>query len=531
MANQLCTTAAGHVARAADVPTSSTFASLWDDRVSATPDATFLVFKQDDGETRRWTYGEFDEVVKGGVRLLRAHAISHGDAIHLALRNSPAFVALWLAASSLGAWFVPVDPASTERDLRRQMARTRPRVGFCASSRRASYEAAAVATGVAVVILHETIDDVDRLQSGAGSLAMETHAAREPAPGDRLAVMFTSGTTSEPKGVVLTQANYRTLATSMSSVAEVRPQHRWFVTLPMFHANGQYYCFAPAIAAGASVALTSRFSASSWVAQARELEVTHASLFAAPMRMILARTPAGTPPLDLQHLWFAQSLGRQHYDDFTALIGVAPRQLYGMTETVAIVTADDSVPRRNDVIGRPVLGRAVKLVGEEGGEVPDGQPGTIVVGGIRGVTLFAEYLDDVETTSRSFTNDGALDWFSTGDVAVRETTGVMRFVGRADDVIKVAGENVSLSEVEATLAQAPGVLEAAVIAKADAVRDQVPIAYVVPKQAGVFLDPAELDAWARMNLSPAARPREWHVIEALPRTSVGKVRRFAVTDG
>lgn len=104
-------------------------------------------------------------------------------------------------------------------------------------------------------------------------------------------------------------------------------------------------------------------------------------------------------------------------------------------------------------------------------------------------------------------------------------------MGRADDVIKVAGENVSLTEVEATIAQAPGVLEAAVVARDDPMRDHVPVAYVVASNPLAPPDPHLLAEWAMGELPPQARPREWHVIAELPRTSVGKVRRFRLTDG
>jgi crotonobetaine/carnitine-CoA ligase len=153
----------------------------------------------------------------------------------------------------------------------------------------------------------------------------------------------------------------------------------------------------------------------------------------------------------------------------------------------------------------------------------------IMLAGERGVDLFAEYLDDPATTARSFrTDDDGTTWFLTGDLARRTDGGALQFVGRADDVIKVAGENVSLTEVEAILAQAPGVLEVAVVARADEIRDQVPVAYVVARDRADPPTTADLAAWASGQLAPQARPREWHFIESLPRTSVGKVRRFKI---
>jgi carnitine-CoA ligase len=347
--------------------------------------------------------------------------------------------------------------------------------------------------------------------------------------------MFTSGTTSQPKGVVLTQANYRTVAEVMAAVANLGPDDRWLVTLPLFHANAQYYCFSPAINVGASVALTATFSASQWIDMSHELGATHASLFAAPIRMILARTPDGTEPGRLRHVWFAQSLGRDHHRRFGELAGTLPRQLYGMTETIAIVTADRGDPPSHDVIGEPVPGRTIRLVDPATREdVEAGAPGMIMLRGERGVDLFAEYLDDPAVTDRTFTTDDeGVTWLVTGDLAVQVDSpssgpGALRFVGRADDVIKVAGENVSLTEVEAVLAQAPGVLEVAVVARADVIRDQVPVAYVVARDPDHAPTVDELATWAADQLTPQARPREWHLIDSLPRTSVGKVRRFKI---
>ncbi|MEU1483188.1 AMP-binding protein [Streptomyces sp. NPDC005752] len=510
------------------------FADIWCDRVEATPGATFLVFRDDAGNVRSWTYEQFDATVGHAMQVMLARGVTPGSSVHLVLRNSPAFLAFWLACTRLGAWMVPVDPASGERDLHLQLERVGPRLGVCAKARRKAYAAAAERAGLDQVLeLDETAVDVDLLAAEAAALPALPPLER-PGPKDRIATMFTSGTTSRPKGVVLTQANYATLARVMSAVANLEARHRWFVTLPLFHGNAQYYCFTPAIAVGASVALTASFSAGGWVGSAHDLRATHASLFAAPIRMILARTPEDAPRLALEHVWFAQSLGQEHHRRFAEITGVTPRQLYGMTETVAIVTADVSEPPAHDVIGRPVQDRRVRLVDlSTGDEAGTGKPGMIHVAGRRGIDLFREYLDAPETTGRSFSEpidaDGTV-WFATGDLATRDETGTLRFVGRADDVIKVSGENVSLTEVEAVLAQAPGVLEAAVVAKPDPVRDVVPIAYLVPRDAAEPPSTDDLNAWAERELAPAARPREWHLIDELPRTSVGKVRRFAVTD-
>jgi crotonobetaine/carnitine-CoA ligase len=524
-----------------------TFAQRWETAVATSGGRPFLVFEGPDGTVSQWTYREFDDIVTRMGATLAAAGVTPGSSVHVVLRNCPAFIAIWLACARSGAWLVPVDPTSTARDISRQLDRVRPAAGICAAGRTDVYAAGvkeSAAGQLAVIELTETASDVmltpeaaaskaEAAGSRTGAAGSRTDAAGpgagpSVAPADRLAVMFTSGTTSAPKGVVLTQHNYAHVADTMSAVVGLRPEHRWLVTLPLFHANAQYYCIAPAIAVGASVALTSAFSASQWLRQARDLSATHASLFAAPIRMILARRPAGTPTAALEHVWFAQNLGAQHYDEFAELAGCRPRQLYGMTETVAIVCADVSDPYRNDTIGPPVAGRQVVLSDPEtGADAPPGEPGELVLAGVPGEDIFLEYLDDPAATGRSIVERDGATWFRTGDMVARaDGSGALRFVGRRDDVIKVSGENVSLTEVEATLAQAPGVLECAVLGRPDPVRDTVPVAYVVPRDREHPPSVSDLAEWAEGNLPAAARPRDWHLIDELPRTSVGKVRRF-----
>lgn len=507
----------------------STFVQIWDRTVAAHGHRSFLEFREVEGGVTGWTYAEFDVIVDRAAGMLVQHGVGFGDAVHLCLRNSPAFVALWLAAVRLGAWIVPADPAAAPRDIKRQLERIKPVVGFAATARAAVYREGAAQSEVQIVELTETAADV----SGNGALSDDPLPRSDrprPEPLDRLAVMFTSGTTSEPKGVDLTQANYANVGEVMASAAELKPEHRWYVSLPLFHGNAQFYCFTAAISVGASIGLAATFSASQWVDIGRQLEATHASLFAAPIRMILARTPAETESLNLEHVWFAQNLAPTHHQQFGRLVGTSPRQLYGMTETGAVVTYDSSPEPDSETIGRVTEGRTAQLLDPATHQpVEHGEHGIIALRGVRGLDMFRGYFNDPEITERAFLTDSeGDDWFITGDLAVADNSGKWRFVGRVDDVVKVAGENVSLTEVEAALAQAPGVLEVAVVTIPDPIRDVVPVAYVVALDQENPPSKGELASWADANLAPASRPREWHLIDELPRTSVGKIRRSAI---
>jgi crotonobetaine/carnitine-CoA ligase len=496
-----------------------TFAEQWDRSVRTTPDSTFLLFEGPDGEVSSWSYRTFDDTVGRVVAWLAAHGVARGDSVHLALTNSPTFVAVWLAAIKLGAWIVPSDPMATTPELADHIARTSPLVGFCATSRADVYRQAAQAM---------TVVEIDETDGSLAWAAATEHPVPVPEhdPRDRAAVMFTSGTTGRPKGVVITQANYAFAGEVMAAAAALGADDRQLVVLPLFHANAQYYSFASAIAVGASVALMHTFSASRFIDQAARHEATHASLFAGPVRMILAR---GAPPTDrhglrLRHCWFAQNLTEGQYETIAAWMGCRPRQLYGMTETIPAVLTDAADDPRPDTMGY-VSPRCVVGVQDATGRTcgPD-EVGEIVVGGSPGLTLFDGYLDDEATTASAY-RDG---WFLTGYRARRDAAGRHRFEGRRSDVLKVAGENVSIVEVEAAIALHPAVFEVAVVGLPDAIRDEVPVAYVVlrPDAESSPGIEADLARWCADRLGKAKRPRSFFIVDELPRTSVGKIRTY-----
>lgn len=488
-----------------------TFSRRWAEAVAGAPDAPFLQFEAAGGAVARWTYGEFDDVVARVAGRLAAAGAGRGSRVHLALANCPAFVAVWLATARLGAAMVPSDPRSTTRELGVHLERTRPVAGICARTRADVYRPAAPA-GMPVIAVGED-GEID-----AALLGDPAPAAANVAGDAEAAVLFTSGTTSTPKGVVITQANFAFVADVMAAAARLGPRDRFLVVLPLFHANAQYYCFAPAIAVGASVALVSAFSASRFFAQAVRHEATHVSLFAAPIRMILARGAERVDGLRVRHAWYAQRLTEDEYDRFAALLGCRPRELYGMTETMAAVLSGRETAGWREAIGGPTVGARVALLPSA-----DADEREIAVAGRRGIELFAGYLDDPETTEAAF--DG--EWFRTGDLGRLDDRGDVVFGGRRGEFLKVSGENVSVIEVESVLTAHDGVMEAAVVGRPDPIRDEVPVAFVVPA-AGAALDTDELRAYCAQRLAPAKRPADVRLVDELPRTSVGKIKKYVL---
>ena len=512
-------------------PGAVTFTASWERAVDRSPEALFLRYGAPDGTVAEWSYGAFDRRIDGVAARLHAAGVRPGRAVHLALANGPAFVAVWLAAVRLGAVMVPSDPFGRAPELAGHLSRTNPAVGFCSADRVQEYRRAVAEAEMLLPGLSMEVVAVDEhaphLDGVIGDASPRGRAPARPDLGlrDNAAVMFTSGTTGRPKGVEITQANYAFCGKIMAERAGFNPDHRLLVVLPLFHGNAQYYSFAAAIWAGAAVVLQRVFSASGFCARAAAGGATAASLFAAPMRMILARGADG-PALNLDHCWYAQNVNDEQYSQLSELFGCLPRQLYGMTETLpAVLTEprDDPVPSS---MGRQTPGCLVDIHDTAGRSVPDGQVGELVVGGERGITLFAGYLDDPAVTEASF-RDG---WLLTGDRARRDATGRHYFDGRHSEVLKVSGENVSVVAVEAVLAAHPAVLEAAVVGRRDPVRDEVPVGFVVASDPSQPPSTAELMAWCTERLGKAAMPRDLTLLDELPRTSVGKIRKFLLAD-
>ncbi|HEY5738776.1 MAG TPA: AMP-binding protein [Gammaproteobacteria bacterium] len=506
------------------------------ERAARLGDRDFLLFEHQsgdgeaDGFRQRLSYAELEASVNRACRMLAAHGLEAGEVINLHLPNCPAFVILWFAAARLGAVMMPTNVLASADELTYLLEHSQSKIAFTTRQHSPVVEQCRANYGGLREIM---LCDPCSAQPAAGSFEAELpsypdHSSECPAADTSLAaIMYTSGTTSKPKGVMVTHANYITAGRTVAGALELDEHDRQFVVLPLFHGNAQYYSVMSALLQGASVALMDRFSASRYFDKCIEYQCTVASLFAAPMRMILAQpeNPAHRENA-LRVVIFAQNLTAAQLDDWQRRFDAPLCQLWGMTETMGPPLMNPlHGERRNWTVGKPAGDYRIALVDEQGQQLDAGREGEIAVSGEPGRTIMAGYFRNPTATDETI-RDG---WLYSGDNAVRDEDGFYRFVDRKKDMIKRAGENVSAGEVESVVLQHPAVFECAVVGMPDEVRDEEIVAVVVTRPGAVLGD-AELIEFCAARLAKFRVPGRILFTDSLPKTSVGKIQKHLLRE-
>jgi len=493
-------------------------------RATAMPDKTFVIFDDMAGQVTPLTYAAFEEQTNRVAHLLRALGIQRGDRINLHLPNCLEFLYIWFGAAKLGAVIMPSNIASPATELEYLVGHSESRLIFVKETHReVAEEVKARCSCVERILLcgGSSASDFPQLADlMAGQPSTRPRVPIEPT--DEAAILYTSGTTARPKGVVVTHANYLYAGETVAKAIALRPDDRHFVVLPLFHGNAQYYSTLSTLVTGASMALMARFSASQFFDQCIRYECTVTSLFAAPIRMLLAqqRTQAHRNNR-LRVVLFAQNITEAQLAEWHERFGAPLLQLWGMTETMGPPLMNPfAQERRNLSMGLPAMGYQVSLVDESGAPTPLGGIGQIVVRGEPGLTLMKGYFKNPQATAETIRKD----WLWSGDNARQDEEGYFYFVDRAKDMIKRSGENVAASEVESVILQHPKVFDCAVIGLPDVLRDEKIMACVVLHK-GAQTTPEEIIAWCRQRLASFRVPEIVEFREELPRTSVGKIQK------
>ena len=494
-------------------------------------------------ERNKHRFGDREAVVDGDVRLtyrcldaavsqmaqgLSSLGYGRGDIIAILADNSHRYLIEILAINRIGAVFIPLNWRLHPRELIYILNHSGA-AGLVVDERfhEKARETLASSPGVRHVVTHAEHGDPDwriyeeLMAANAGASVPDAQMG----PDDMARILYTSGTTSHPKGVITTHGNVIWNQLGQILELELVPSDRVMLSAPLFHVSGLDVPGLTALYIGATLVVVHSYAGPEIVRLAAREQVAGGVLAAQIIHEIMRMEDRDRYDLSSLKWIVFGGLPAPVYRRFQqTLPHVRLVEAYGMTELTngAAYLEASPPPDKIGSVGRPFANIDLRIVDDEGRPVPPGQPGELVA---RGPKVSPGYWNDPEETTAAF-RDG---WFHSGDICRIDSDGYMWFVDRKKDMIKSGGENVASAEIERVLARHPAVAEAAVVGVPDERWDEVPKAFVVTLP-GVTVTEEELAGHCRANLAGFKVPKHFEVVDALVRNDSGKVMKRWLRD-
>jgi carnitine-CoA ligase len=480
-----------------------------------------LIWDPPVGDVRTWTYRDLWDDVRRLAAGLQARGVHLGDKVLLHADNSAELLLAWLACATVGA----VGVTTNTKSVAEEVAWFAEKAQCVAAITQPRYAEVVASVGSAVRWVAVTEPQVgeepigltdQRITSFEGLFGeVDDWPGRDPDPLLPYCIMFTSGTTSKPKGVVHTHANAIWASRTGARNIDLGAADRYLVYTPFFHVNAQTWSVLPVFGMGATAVLVPKWSSSRFWETVQRHGITHFSLMPFTMATLMAPDrPRTTLRVGVFGLIVPNAL---------EVFGCEVYAAFGMTETVThAVTGKPSEHPELMSMGRVTPGYELAVVDPATGDLCEvGRAGELWLRGTRGIQLFLEYFDNPEANAKSF-EDG---WFKTGDMVKLTTGGTVTYVERDADLLKVGGENVSAREVEEVAATVAGVAKVAVVGKKHDFLSQVAVAFVV-KSADAPEDPVlteqVIDACAG-RLASFKVPRAVYYVDEFPTGNFDKL--------
>ena len=487
----------------------------------ATPSRTALI---QDGASLN--YAELDTLMDRVAAALQREGIKPGEAIAICASTSIAYAALFLGSLRAGVAVAPLAPSSSPESLVSMAADADARLFFMDRTV-AEAMAPARSTLRAEVI---ALDDSAAGKSFSGWLA---EPLARPAPVDiqpdwPFNIIYSSGTTGAPKGIVQPHS-MRWTHVQRGLNNGYGPDAVSLISTPLY-SNTTLVCFFPTIGLGGTLVMMAKFDAGAYLTLAQKHRVTHTMLVPVQYQRIMAREDFGSYDLSAFKMKFCTSA------PFAAALkaDILKRwpggliEYYGMTEGGGtVMLAAHEHPDKLHTVGKPAPGHDIRLIDDEGREVPPGAMGEVV--GHSPAMMAGYHKQPDKTAEAEWYDPSGKRFIRTGDVGRFDEDGFLTLMDRKKDMIISGGFNIYPSDLEAVLVQHPEVAEAAVVGVASERWGETPVAFVVPR-AGTAPQPQALLEWANARLGKTQRLASVQLTSILPRSAIGKVLKRELRD-
>jgi crotonobetaine/carnitine-CoA ligase len=462
------------------------------------------------------TFDTLEKQASSLAAVLTARGIGVGERVAVMMKNSPEVLAVVFGLAKAGLIWVPINTKQRGEGLRFVLEHAAPSLLIVDGDLLEVVQEPDAPMPAERIVVHK--------QHGALSAMLttaQTFDGNPPARDMPFAIMYTSGTTGRPKGVIVSHGMMRFAGEATALVSAVRPGDVMLIWEPLYHIGGAQLLSLP-MTHGVSLALVARFSASRFWDEARTFKASHIH-YLGGMLQILLKQPVSVRDRDHSvRIAWGGGCPADIWTQFQERFGVAIRECYGMTEASSMTTINsDGVVGS---VGKPLSWFDVELLAEDGKPVPPGARGEIVVRTSEANAIFPGYLNNAEATAKALRN-GALH---TGDVGSFDSKGNLFFHGRMTESVRCRGENVSAWEVEHVAATHPAIEDCAMIGVAAEIGEQDIKLFVKPR-AGSTMDAAVLSVWLSSRLAPYQLPRYIAIVEEFERTPSQRIMKHKLS--
>lgn len=460
------------------------------------------------------TYGELEQRVTSFSQGLRQHGIEQGDKVALFLPNTPEFIIAYLAVQRVDAVVVPINVKLSQEELRYILDHSEAKA----------------------IIVHHLVEEVPvalqlnilKIKTGAAKegwvvfddvTGTGSHIKSQATPDDASTILYTSGTTGRPKGVLFSYKNIFTVASMIAVEMEVKPESRLLLMMPLSHSAPLHLFLMAGLYVGATLVITPTFTPELLIDTVQKERTTH--FFGAPVAYLVTASHPNLPEADLSSMkWWIyggapwskgeiQSMQQAFRTDrFTCV--------YGLTEagpSGSLLFAEEHQEKAGSIGKRAPLHTDLRIVDDAGEDVSPGDVGEIV---LRGEGTMLGYYNDAEATAKVMMGD----WLRTGDLAKRDEDGYIWVVDRKKDLIISGGVNIYPKEIEEVLITHPAITEVAVIGVPHPEWGETVKAVFAAKEA---VSEEDIRAYVADKLAKFKQPRLFEQVDALPRNASGKI--------